>query len=177
MKSSTKALVMAGVLSLAAVAGFAQAQMPMDDHHGMSMQRGHERMSPERMEKMMARHLDALKAKLKITAAQEGAWKTFTDAMKPGADMKAKRPDTSALQGLSTPERLDKMRELHKQHAAEREAAMDKRDAAIKTFYATLSADQKKVFDAEHARMGGHGKGTRDGKAGSRPKAEAPAKQ
>jgi hypothetical protein len=37
-------------------------------------------------------------------------------------------------------------------------AAMTKRNDAIKTFYGTLTAEQKKVFDAEHAKMGGrHG--------------------
>ena len=35
-------------------------------------------------------------------------------------------------------------------------ADMDKREEAIKTFYAALNADQKNVFDTEHARMGHH---------------------
>lgn len=185
MKISVKALVVAGVLSAAAIAGVAQARMGMDEHHGMSMGEGHSRMSPERMEKMMARHLETLKAKLKITATQEGAWKTFTEAMKPSGNMMGNRPDMAAMKDLPTPERLDKMRAMHKQMMAEREASMEKRDAAIKTFYAGLTADQKKVFDAEHANMGSHGKGSHDGKGGPKgepqkgPKAkpEAPAKQ
>jgi hypothetical protein len=40
-------------------------------------------------------------------------------------------------------------------------ASMDKREEATKTFYAALNAEQKKIFDSEHARMGaphgGHG--------------------
>ncbi len=47
------------------------------------------------------------------------------------------------------------MRELR----ATRMAEMDKRGDATKTFYATLSADQKKVFDDETARRGHHGQG------------------
>lgn len=174
MKISTKALVVAGMLSVAAIAGIAQAQMPMEDHHGMSMHSGHERMGPGRMDKMVARHLDALKGKLKITATQEDAWKTFADAMKPESGKMGKHPDFAALKNLSTPERLDKMRELHKQHMAEREAAMDKRDAAIKAFYATLTADQKKVFDTEHARMEERGMGAKDhrGSAKGKPAAQ-----
>ena len=38
-------------------------------------------------------------------------------------------------------------------------AEMDKRGDATKTFYATLSAEQKKVFDDETARRGHHGQG------------------
>jgi Spy/CpxP family protein refolding chaperone len=35
---------------------------------------------------------------------------------------------------------------------------MTKHNDATKTFYATLTPEQKKVFDAEHAKMGGrHG--------------------
>jgi hypothetical protein len=40
------------------------------------------------------------------------------------------------------------MRELRKQ----RDAEMDKRDDATRTFYATLSAEQKKTFDANTGR-------------------------
>jgi hypothetical protein len=36
---------------------------------------------------------------------------------------------------------------------------MDKREDATKTFYAALDAEQKKVFDTEHARMGAHHSG------------------
>ena len=38
---------------------------------------------------------------------------------------------------------------------------MDKRGDATKTFYATLTAEQKKVFDAEswRGRRGGHHRG------------------
>ena len=49
---------------------------------------------------------------------------------------------------------------------------MDKRDEATKTFYASLNAEQKKVFDAEHARMGEHhGRehGPRGGSPDSKP--------
>ena len=100
-----------------------------------------------------AKHLADLKAKLKITASQEAAWNTFADAMKPPADMMNKRPDHAEMDKLTTPERIDKMRAMHKEHMAVMEAAMDKRAEATKTFYAALSAEQKKTFDEEHARM------------------------
>ena len=49
---------------------------------------------------------------------------------------------------MSTPERLDAMQAQRERHRAEREAAMKTRNQAVKTFYATLEPDQKKVFDA-----------------------------
>lgn len=111
-------------------------------------------MDPARMEQMINRQMNDLKAKLKITPQQEGAWTTYTAAMKPSSEMLAKRPDRAELDKLSTPERIDKMKALRAQHAAEMNALMDKRDEATKTFYAQLSPEQKQVFDAEHARRG-----------------------
>lgn len=116
---------------------------------------------------MMAKRADALKAKLKITAAQEGAWTTFTTAMQPPARMENQRSDRAEMEKLTTPERIDKMRELRKQRMTDMQAAMDKRDDATKTLYAALAPEQQKVFDAEHARMGKH-HGDRDGKHGMR---------
>lgn len=113
-------------------------------------------MDPAKMAERHKAHLAQLKTKLKLTAAQEGAWTTFTTAMEPPAnrpDMKAQREEMSKL---TTPERLDKMQGMKEQ----RDADMKKRTEAIKTFYAQLSPEQKKVFDAESARHGerdGHG--------------------
>ncbi|MFY8043561.1 MAG: Spy/CpxP family protein refolding chaperone [Rhodoferax sp.] len=39
---------------------------------------------------------------------------------------------------------------------ADMQAAMNKRDDATKALYAVLSPEQKKLFDAEHSRRGGH---------------------
>ena len=57
---------------------------------------------------------------------------------------------------LTTPERIDKMRELRTQRTTEMHAAMDKRSDATKAFYATLNPEQKKTFDAETLKMGKH---------------------
>lgn len=88
-----------------------------------------------------------LKTKLKLAPDQEAAWTSYLDAMKPAAGMKG-HSDHAAMEQLSTPERIDKMRELHQQ----RDAEMEKRGVATKAFYATLSAEQKKVFDANTMR-------------------------
>ena len=112
---------------------------------------GHGRMDPARTQEHMARRLDALKQKLQLTSAQEASWTAYIAALKPSMQ----RPDRAEFAKLSTPERIDRMRELR----ATRMAEMDKRGDATKTFYATLTADQKKVFDDETARRGQQGMG------------------
>ena len=121
-------------------AGMPQGQPPqMREHMHESM---HARMAERH-----ARHLTELKAKLKLDAGQEGAWKTFADAMQLPAAAPL-RLDRAAMQKLTTPERIDQMLAMHTQHDAE----MKKHAEATKTFYASLSAEQKKTFDAETAR-------------------------
>ena len=113
-----------------------------------------------------------LKEKLKLTPAQEGAWTTFTAAVKVPVELMAKRPDFAELAKLPTPERIVKMQALHAQHAAEMNAVMEKRGAATKAFYAVLTPDQQKVFDAStlprHGFAGRPG-GPRDGKGPVQP--------
>lgn len=100
----------------------------------------------EGWEAKRAAHLAALKTKLKLTAAQEPAWNTFAEASRtgphPGVDRGAMRED---FEKLSTPERLDRMQAM----AEVRRARMAERAAAIKAFYAQLTPEQQKVFDAE----------------------------
>lgn len=170
MKPAFKSLVIAGLLATAGFATFAQNSSPMADHRammgdgGMAQHEGKDgrrKMDPAKMEAMVAKRLDALKAKLKISAAQESAWTAFATAMKPPARGKNQYPDRAEMDKLTTPERIDKMRDLRKQHMADMQTAMDQRDEATKTLYAALSAEQKKVFDSEHARMGGRHGGER----------------
>ena len=61
------------------------------------------------------------------------------------------------MEKLTTPERIDQMQALH----AQREAEMKKRGDATKTFYAGLTPEQKKTFDAETARFMAGGPGMR----------------
>lgn len=117
----------------------------------------------EKMQKMMgermAKHQADLKDKLKLTAAQEGAWTAFTTAMQPPKMAGMQRPDPAEMAKLTTPQRMEKMQALK----AERDAHMAKRTEAIKAFYGALTPEQQKVFDAETLRhegergMGRHG--------------------
>lgn len=129
------------------------AAAPMDGHRG----KGH--MNPANMQAMMVKRQADMKAKLKITPAQESAWTAFTSAMQPPAGRMGgyQSPEQQAeLAKLTTPERIDKMRVLRLQRSNEMNAVTDKRDDATKTFYAALSPEQKAVFDAQHANRGHH---------------------
>lgn len=167
MKPGFKSLVIAGLLATAGLAAYSQpndvgcggygyGSMMGDGYQGGGRQWGPHggRMDPARIDAYVTKRSADLKAKLKITAAQESAWTTYTAAMKPPATALDRRPDRAELDKLSTPERIDKMRSLRTQQLADMNAAMDQRDEATKTLYAALSAEQKKVFDTEHNRMG-----------------------
>jgi periplasmic protein CpxP/Spy len=151
MKHACKHLLAAGLLATLAFASTAQTQPATPaaapaasarEHHG--------RFDSARMQERIVKRQAALKHKLQITPAQEGAWASYIAAMKPPAD--AKLPQRGELEKLTTPERIDRMREIRNAHMAE----MDKRGEATKALYAVLSADQKKVFDAETAPRGRH---------------------
>lgn len=128
---------------------------------GPRAHRGEHRGNPaERMAKYQARLHD----KLKLTAAQEPAWATFTAAnapKKPAGDWKAKR---EAFAKLSAPQRMEQWIAMSK----ERITGQESRLASLKTFYAVLTPEQQKVFDdsvpggkhggmRDHGHRGGHG--------------------
>lgn len=153
MKSVFKPILLAGLM---AVALGALAQPGPGPGAGPGAGNPSASANPEfrdRMQARMQRHMDRraadLKAKLKLNAEQDSAWNAYVAAMKPPAV--GLHPSRAELDKLTTPERLDKMRELRKQ----REAEMDKRDDATRAFYATLTAEQKKVFDANTGRPWG----------------------
>jgi hypothetical protein len=157
MTSRFKPTLLAGLLALLSFA--ALAQMPTSGGHaGMmagpteGMHHGMRHMDPARMQARMDKHAAELKARLKLTPAQEGAWTTFVAAHKMPADLMVKSADRATLDKLSTPERLERMKALRSQHSA----AMDQRDEATKVFYAALMPEQQKVFDdsmtSRHAR-------------------------
>lgn len=181
MKSVFKPLLLAGILATASFVAFSQAPGmgpgatmgaggPMHEgmgHHGMG------RMDPARMQARMEKRQAVLKAVLKLTPAQEGAWTTFTAALKPPVDRRVQGPDPVEIAKLTTPERIDKMKALRTQHMNDMNAFIDKRGEATKVFYATLTSEQQKVFDASvmrHRGPGGRMGGPRDGKGPVQPK-------
>jgi protein CpxP len=181
MKSITKRIVIASMLAGLGMAAMAQGKPEGAPQAQPGSRMMHGPMDPAKMQAHMEKRAAELKVKLKITPAQEGAWTSFTTAMKPPANMAAMRPDRAAMDKLSTPERIDKMKAMRAQHDAE----MDKRSDAVKTFYAVLTPEQKKVFDTErlmqgpkhgdrgdhghHGGRGDHGKGGPDGRPAPAP--------
>jgi hypothetical protein len=155
MKTNLRISLVAGLLL---TAGLAYSQAPMGGHDcgmmggpdggGMNHHRMG-RMDPAKMQAMIDKHHAAMKAKLKITAAQESAWSAFESAHKPPVGAIEKRQAMmDEMAKLTTPQRLDKMKELHAQHMGEMTAAMDKRAEATKALYAALTPEQQKTFDA-----------------------------
>ena len=112
----------------------------------------------QRWAERRAKHMDQLKAQLKLSAAQEGAWSTYTAALQPPAH--GPRMDRDAMAQLTTPQRIDRMQAMQ----AERQQHMSQRADAIKAFYAQLTPEQQKVYDQQTLRrdhgkrmQGGHG--------------------
>ena len=157
MKSIRSTLIASALIAGLASAALAQNTLTNSPHAG-------------RMEKMHAQkterhnqHLTALKTKLNLQATQEASWTQFTQSMQHPKHMA--RPDRSTFEKMTTPERLDQMQAMKAGH----DAQMQKRTEATKVFYASLSAEQKQVFDHETARaMKGqmHSMNRGDGEAG-----------
>ena len=121
-------------------------------HQGHKAGGKHHGNRAEHRAEYRAKRLAALKSDLKLTAAQEPAWTAYTTALQPGE--RPARLDRQGMEQLTTPERIDRMRALRAQHAAE----ADRRGEATKTFYAALTPEQQKTFDAQSHRghrMGG----------------------
>ena len=94
------------------------------------------------------------KSELKITAAQESAWKTFSDQAKQQAEsMQKLMASVRGSAQATAPERL----ELRNQVAKQRQGQMEKGTAAFKELYAALSPEQKALADQRMGMMGGRG--------------------
>ena len=164
MKSLHRRLIAAGLVASLGLGAIAQAQPAAQQPaaqttqaqrgDGKNADRG-ERFRAHAQERQ-AKRLGVLKAQLKITAAQEGAWTAWTTALQPSGN-RPQRGDREAFLRMSTPERIDRMKTMR----AARNAEMDRRLDATKTFYAALGAEQKAVFDAVGmkyiAKRGKHG--------------------
>ena len=106
------------------------------------------------------KRLETLKTDLKLNASQETAWTEWVSKIK--GDHKSweeKRKDVESWASLPAIDRMEKILTFSKEHIARQEARL----TATKTFYATLSPEQRQVFDKEfkfedHDRFGKHWK-------------------
>jgi len=100
---------------------------------------------------MFDHHMAKFKVQLQLGPQQEAAWNQFIAAMRPPAERPA-APVIPAMEKMTTPERIDALKALR----ARRDAEMEQRATATKTFYASLNEPQRKVFDQESLRWMRH---------------------
>lgn len=121
---------------------------------------GWERFHEQRAGRM-EQHQKRLHDALKLMPDQEAAWRKFTESMHgPAVSERANREEWAKL---TAPERAEKMLDLAKQ----RQERMVEHVAALKTFYAVLTPEQKKIFDEQHS--GPHAGGAPDPTPASTP--------
>ncbi|HEY3889363.1 MAG TPA: Spy/CpxP family protein refolding chaperone [Caulobacteraceae bacterium] len=115
-------------------------------------------------------HAKALQAVLNLRPDQEAAFQAFQAAMTPPPREHHDHMD-QAEAAMTTPQRLDRMAD----RMARREAEFRRRAEAIKSFYAALSPEQQRAFDAMPMMQGGdHGMGHgRHGSAEHGPDAQS----
>jgi protein CpxP len=148
---SFKRIVLAsGLASLAAVA-LAQtpATAPVVPEPPARHAHDHARHDPAQRQ---AQREARLKEALQLTAEQEPAWNQYTASLLRPAP-KAERPDPNAMRALTTPQRIERMRALQ----AERAAEMDRRADATLRLYAALTPQQQATFDQRSAMGLQHG--------------------
>ena len=83
---------------------------------------------------------------LNLTPQQEDGWRAFQQSytMDP-AVMARQRDAANAMARMSAPQRIDQTISMMREDLD----GMQRRGAALKTFYATLSPQQQRVFDRE----------------------------
>jgi periplasmic protein CpxP/Spy len=90
--------------------------------------------------------LQGLHDSLHLNVSQEDAWRTFEAASQPSADQAARaRAAQAMLPHLTSPQRVD-LSIAAMQADLE---TMRARGAALKAFYAVLSAGQQQIFDRQ----------------------------
>jgi protein CpxP len=143
-----KSIAAAAVLAACGLTAQAQTSPPPPPPAGaqhMQMHDGemHQRMQ-ERMQQHMQRRMERLKRILQIAPNQEGAWNNWAAAIRPNpANMEQRHRMHEEFARMSTPERIDRMRQMRAQRAVE----SDRRGDATKAFYAQLTGPQQKAFD------------------------------
>ena len=140
------------VAMTAAIGTSAIAADAGDKPAGAGNHTGWYKMTPEKKREHMQRRQAALHDQLKLTPAQEPAWKTYVAGVTP-TDREKRWSDRAAMERMSAPERLEKHIAMNK----ERDARMVSRLSALKTFYAVLTPEQQQVFNNQTMHGGKHG--------------------
>ncbi|HUR88947.1 MAG TPA: Spy/CpxP family protein refolding chaperone [Ramlibacter sp.] len=157
-----KSIAAAAVLAACGLAAQAQTPAAPPMHDGKMHEQMHEHMQ-KRMQERSQRRMDSFKRILQITPNQDGAWNTWTAAMRPShAAMQQRHHAREEFARMSTPERIDRMRQMR----AQRNAEMDRRADATKALYAQLTPPQQKAFDEVSMKFLHRARGHRGGHHG-----------
>ncbi|MDP3761447.1 MAG: Spy/CpxP family protein refolding chaperone [Ramlibacter sp.] len=122
---------------------------------GMGMGRG---MGAADMTAAASARMAQLKAELKITSAQETAWKAYEAAVtQQAAAMQAMRTQMQSLMhnaqpGTTAPDWAAQRDAMFKQ----REAGQQAHTAAVKALYSVLTPEQRAIADRDMGPMGGY---------------------
>jgi hypothetical protein len=111
----------------------------------------------QRLEAEHAERIKALHEALNIRPDQEAAFDAFAAAMHPNPHddwRKHDEMDRSALQSMTTPQRLDHMAQIMDERSAHMREEFQRKASATKALYAVLSPDQRRTMDALHDLMG-----------------------
>lgn len=134
-------IILALAPALLATAALAQPAAPHHPPGAPAEARAHH-------EAMRKQHREDLKTLLRLRPDQEAALDAFLAAGQPKR-LERRLPAPGAM---TTPQRLDEMARAEDEMAAHRKTRRD----ALAKFYAALSPDQQRAFDALH-RLKGHG--------------------
>ena len=119
--------------------------------------------------------LDELHKKLNLKAEQEAAWKTWSTSVKQRLDsvrqeFTQEREKAGDWSKMPAPERVERMLSMSQKSNAALSAGL----AELKTFYGTLTPEQKKTFDDNFMPRGRHAwRGHRGSESGGRNKGGA----
>ena len=156
---SNRHLIAIAALAAFGFAAHAQTPPPPGPSGGMAhmqmqpgqMQQMHEQMHAQHMQERMQRRMESLKRILQIAPQQEGAWSTWTAAMRPG---QMQRPSREEMARMTPPARIARMRQMR----AQRFVVLVCCAVALKALYAQLTPPQQKAFDEVSLRfLGGRG--------------------
>ena len=152
-----------GSASLAAVA---QAPAAQDGRPQLTQEQRAAKIAERKAKRVerMAQRQAKLHDALRLTSAQEGAWRDYQAAIKPEPRGERKRMDRDAYKAMSAPQRMEMRIAMQK----ERTARMESRLNATKAFYAQLTAEQRKTFDDTVKMKRHHGKRGHFGHRGHR---------
>lgn len=164
MNSALKAALLAAAVLALGSAAPTSAQPRYDEREGYAPRAetaapAYPRRDPQEMRE---RRAERLRAVLQLRREQEPALQALLAASEPRMD-RERRFDRDAG-ALSTPQRLERMR----QRMAERQAAFERRADATLRFYDQLDPAQRRAFDAlgPMGGKGGHGMRDRGGRRG-----------